>query len=581
MVILKAPCIRLRENERQTQIQFHAMIKSKYKKQVTFYIIAILLFGLNSCSQRALKNKVQETLKSKIESLHEDSLLLERDHFYNPEILPLLYRKDGEPITVKWDSKVNVEQFVNFIRTINQDGLNPEDYHLTQIEKLYNKMVSTRNTEAEDVVQLELLLTDAFLLLSSHLARGKTDAETIDPQWRAARRDLQIEWDQFLDSTLSQKNVTKNLRKLSPNHHEYDNLRKALAIYQQLAEKGGWERIETNLQKMEFGMTHPDVAVLRRRLSVLQGEIQPDSADANYFDRTLELHVKTFQTRNGLTSDGVVGRQTIEFLNIPIEDRIATIEINLERWRWLSENLGQRYIIVNIANFELQAFENDTLVLVSDAIVGRPYRKTPVFSSLMTYLVLNPDWTVPPTILRNDVIPEIVKNQNYLTEKRMRVLTSTGKEVDPSTVDWNKAKKSGLPYMIRQDPGADNTLGRVKFMFPNPHNVYIHDTPTRNLFSRTDRTFSSGCIRINKPIELTQWLLSSDPAWTAENIKRVLDQGRQRTVHLNKPVHVHIIYLTAMATEDGTAYFRRDVYDRDNQLLTALRQKHYSGETTK
>lgn len=133
--------------------------------------------------------------------------------------------------------------------------------------------------------------------------------------------------------------------------------------------------------------------------------------------------------------------------------------------------------------------------------------------------------------------------------------------------------------MIRQDPGADNALGRVKFMFPNPHNVYIHDTPTRNLFSRTDRTFSSGCIRINKPIELTQWLLSSDPAWTAENIKRVLDQGRQRTVHLNKPVHVHIIYLTAMATEDGTAYFRRDVYDRDNQLLTALRQKHITGET--
>jgi L,D-transpeptidase YcbB len=279
-----------------------------------------------------------------------------------------------------------------------------------------------------------------------------------------------------------------------------------------------------------------------------------------------------FQRRNGLTADGIVGRGTIEALNISVDDRIASIEANLERWRWLSDDLGERYIKVNIANFELQAIEEDRIVFQSEAIVGRPFRKTPVFSSLITFLVFNPDWTVPNTILINDIVPAVIRNPDYLASRGMKVLRSDGAEVNPASIDWQSVTLGNFRYRIRQEPGPDNALGRVKFMFPNQYSVYIHDTPVRNLFSQTDRSFSSGCIRIYKPLEFAEYLLRDNPAWTPTQIKSQLDLERMRTVNLNKPVPVHMLYLTAWADDDGVVFFRRDIYDRDQRLLTALSQ---------
>jgi murein L,D-transpeptidase YcbB/YkuD len=279
-----------------------------------------------------------------------------------------------------------------------------------------------------------------------------------------------------------------------------------------------------------------------------------------------------FQLRNGLTADGVVGKATIEAMNIPVEDRIATIEANLERWRWLSDDLGERYIEVNIANFELQVIEKDDMVFRTEVIVGRTLRETPVFSSTMTYLVLNPDWTVPPTILNDDIIPSVINNPDYLAEKNLKILRMDGTEVDPSTIDWINMVQAGFPYRIHQEPGPTNALGRVKFMFPNQYSVYIHDTPDQNLFGRTDRSFSSGCIRVNNPLDLAACIMKDSTAWTPEQIKNVIDQGEERTVNLAKSIPVHIVYLTAWASDDGLVYFRKDIYDRDQPLLAALKQ---------
>jgi len=279
-----------------------------------------------------------------------------------------------------------------------------------------------------------------------------------------------------------------------------------------------------------------------------------------------------FQLRNGLAADGVVGKATIEAMNIPVEDRIATIEANLERWRWLSDDLGESYIKVNIANFELQVIEKDDMVFKTEAIVGLNSRETPVFSSIMTYLVLNPDWTVPPTILNTDIIPSVINNPGYLAEKNLKILRNDGTEVDPSTIDWINIVTAGFPYRIHQEPGPGNALGRVKFMFPNKFSVYIHDTPNHNLFGRTDRSLSSGCIRVNNPLALAAWLMKDSPAWTPAQIKNVIDEGKERTVNLAKPIQVHIVYLTAWASDEGLAYFRKDIYNRDQPLMAALKQ---------
>ncbi len=195
-----------------------------------------------------------------------------------------------------------------------------------------------------------------------------------------------------------------------------------------------------------------------------------------------------------------------------------------------------------------------------------------MFSSLITFLVFNPDWTVPNTILINDIVPAVIRNPDYLASRGMKVLRSDGAEVNPASIDWQSVTLGNFRYRIRQEPGPDNALGRVKFMFPNQYSVYIHDTPVRNLFSQTDRSFSSGCIRIYKPLEFTEYLLRDNPAWTPTQIKSQLDLERMRTVNLNKPVPVHMLYLTAWADDDGVVFFRRDIYDRDQRLLTALSQ---------
>jgi L,D-transpeptidase YcbB len=253
---------------------------------------------------------------------------------------------------------------------------------------------------------------------------------------------------------------------------------------------------------------------------------------------------------------------------VPVEARIDQLRINLERARWVFRDLDERFLLVNIARFRVMLIEAQQVTWSTRAVVGRPYRQTPVFKARMTYLEFNPTWTVPPTIFAKDLLPEIRRDPDTLQRKNMVVIDHQGRRIDPAGIDWATIPARGFPYMIRQEPGPMNALGRVKFMYPNPHHVYMHDTPARDLFGRSERSFSSGCIRLEQPLELARILLAGTE-WDEAAIERALASGRTRVVNLPQPIPVLMLYGTA-GPDGDQVYFAADIYGRDQPLLAAL-----------
>jgi murein L,D-transpeptidase YcbB/YkuD len=265
-------------------------------------------------------------------------------------------------------------------------------------------------------------------------------------------------------------------------------------------------------------------------------------------------------------------------MNVPVTERIRQVELNLERWRWMPDELGSRYILVNIPSFKMKVFEDDKRVIESKVVVGRQERQTPAFTANMAYLVLSPKWYVPRSIAVKDKLPQLKRSPNALARQNIRVFNSAGKEIKPGAVNWRAVSADNFNYQLRQDAGPRNALGGIKFMFPNPYNVYLHDTPSRELFSRNQRTFSSGCIRISNPVELAEYLLKSDPKWNRNRIKTASTSGQQQVVNLPQKVPVYLLYLTAWVDEDGLVNFRSDIYQRDKPMVRALYQGGAGGK---
>jgi murein L,D-transpeptidase YcbB/YkuD len=301
--------------------------------------------------------------------------------------------------------------------------------------------------------------------------------------------------------------------------------------------------------------------------------------ESDLFDEALEEAVRRFQASHGLESDGAVGRGTLAALNVTAAQRVRQIEVNLERWRWLPQKLGDRYVLVNIAAFHLYVVEGGSSILDMRVVVGRPVRRTPVFSDRMTYLVFNPYWEIPELIAVQDIVPQVRRDLSYLAQMGIKVYQGWGakaREIDPATINWATEwavpgpKK--FPYRLRQEPGPSNALGRIKFMLPNDHDVYLHDTPARNLFRKEARTFSSGCIRIEKPLELAEYLLQNTPLAAREALEAALASDHNRIVSLPSPLPVHLLYWTSWVDTEGVTHFRQDIYGRDEPLRLALDQ---------
>jgi murein L,D-transpeptidase YcbB/YkuD len=351
---------------------------------------------------------------------------------------------------------------------------------------------------------------------------------------------------------------------VAPQFAPYHRLKSGLAAYRQIGAAGGWPPVPAG-PVLKPGERDRRVVDLRARLAVTDGLVSDPDDDPELLDDAVEEAVKRFQGRHGLDEDGKVGPKTVEALNVPVEARIDQIRVNLERERWIFRDIPNDFIVADIAGFRLHLYRDRTPVWTTRIQVGKPYHATPVFKGEMTYLVLNPTWTVPPGILRNETLPAIRQDADYLTRQNMSVIRSDGSVVDPATVDFS----GSFPYGIRQEPGPSNALGRVKFIFPNPYFVYFHDTPSKGLFGRSARAFSHGCIRTEDPLRLAELLLV-DQGWDRARIDGVVASEKMTTVTLDEPMTVFLLYWTADVWEDGTIAFREDIYNRDAKIIEGL-----------
>lgn len=533
--------------------------------RVCLAITVVLTVSAPQSAFAVSTDTIRDSLRNRLESVDTGSeltvggdrilaVITLRDFFERRAFAPA-WSADGSPTTAA--GRLLIE-----IKNAAADGLRSWDYHRQAIA---DHLAMQRPLTKGQQVDLELLLTDAFLLLASHHLAGRLDPERIDPEWRANRRGRDLA--AVLEQAIGTGSVQAALNDQMPPQEGYRKLRAALAQYRRLAVGGGWPSVSDG-PKLEPGATGPRVDEVAARLGI--------TVENGVYDDALRGALVAFQARHGLDTDGVVGAKTVAALNMPVESRIRQLEVNLERWRWLPQDLGRRHVLVNIAGFHLEAVEPGREPLDMRVIVGKGYRRTPVFSDLMTYMVLNPSWEVPQKIASQDILPQIKKDPGIFSVKGFTLLSGWGadaREIDPGTVEWTRIPAGTFPYRLRQKPGPLNALGRVKFMFPNAFNVYLHDTPARELFVKSERTFSSGCIRIEQPLELAAWLLQGQEGWNREALDASLTDGREKTVRLATPAAVHLLYWTAWIDDDGVLQFRNDIYGRDQRVEDALNEQ--------
>jgi len=544
------------------------------------YSLGAMLLLVASVSGREAESPqdtVADHIRRRIEATDPNyGMIAQGAHLYAANALPRFYVQrifrpawsDGRRLFPQSN------ELLESLRSAEHEGLRAEDYHLEEIQHLVaavaHRRRSRQSQDARMLADLDLLLTDAFLVYGAHLMSGRVNPETIDPEWHAARREADLT--ALLERSLSSGGPAKALRDLLPRHEGYGRLKRALTNYTDVAARGGWPRIPDG-PAVALGEQDPRIPALTQRLALVGDVFAATDGDGNVLDSLTVAGLVRFQVRHGLEPDGVLGNATLAALNVPVEERIRQLELNLERWRWLPQDLGERHIIVNAAGFDLEVFEGMQVVLAMKVVVGRTYRRTPVFSAPLRYLVFNPFWHVPHSLAVLDQVPMQQNDSAYFSRVGMRVFEGWGsdaREIDPVAVDWTSVTPDSFSYRLRQDPGPQNALGRVKFMLPNRHNVYLHDTPSRDLFARAQRDFSSGCIRLERAMDLAEYLLRDAAGWDPHAIATAATAGVETTVPLPNPVPVHILYWTAWANEDGTIHFRQDIYRRDERLLAAL-----------
>jgi murein L,D-transpeptidase YcbB/YkuD len=365
-------------------------------------------------------------------------------------------------------------------------------------------------------------------------------------------------------------------------NQNYTRLQQILPLYEQAAAHP-WVEIPLSRQKLKLGSRNSNVILLRQRLQSTN-DLSATEPLTSRFDRTLARAVKLYQWRNGLQADGVVGFDTLASLNVPADVRLQQIRINMQRWEQLSPQLGDRYIMINIPEYQLHLIDDNREVLTMKVVVGKPARQTPQLMSTINRIIFNPKWNVPEMIAKNDIIPKVIEDPSYLNTNGIRIFNSDqtdSYEISKYDVNWEDARENGFPYHFRQDPGMKNALGLVKFEFPNSYNVYLHDTPAKALFSNTKRDFSSGCIRLEKPFALVDYLTANDDRMDGDKIKDTLGSRKTTYFRVDAPLPIVITYLTTWVDDQGYAHFADDIYHLDNpQMESDIPQDgHHEADT--
>jgi murein L,D-transpeptidase YcbB/YkuD len=436
------------------------------------------------------------------------------------------------------------------------EGLNPDDYE--------DAVLTSQHPEKW--MEAEILLTERFLQFIDHVRVGRIDPMRIS-------RDIKFHSpktrpiDLLVDAIQDKPSECNKLRNMGPALPQYNHLKKMLSDYREISKNAEeWPEITTS-KALKQGDSQADVRILRQILA-LHGDLDNDNATSAKFDEEVDEALRQFQKRHTIEPDGIMGTKTKDALNQPIDTIIRKIIINMERLRWLPDELGNKHIIVNIAGYQVQAFEDSEPKLTIPAIVGRPSRRTPLFYAPLKNIVINPSWGVPYNILVHDKIPKIINDPDYVRRSHFTVTDDSGNVVDPYEADW---ESEGAHYHLRQSPGRHNALGQIKFNIENPYTIFLHGTPDEKLFQKTARAFSSGCIRLKTPVKLAAWVLNNDEKWSSDQIQAGINKGGTQSVNPAANIDVFFTYQTVWLGEDGFTYISDDPYRMDPKMEKVLK----------
>jgi murein L,D-transpeptidase YcbB/YkuD len=539
-----------------------------------FRIAAVLLLSLvlgGPCPAAGMDQLSVAAIKEEIRKFHgADRRHVRGIGITSVPILSQLYRQNEfRPL---WVDPAALDQLFQAIYAVNKDGLDPEDYHLGDLLRLRAEVRDPEGRSATAASDFDLLLTDSFIRLAFHLSYGKANPGQLHSARNLGKKNSEVLSARLLLSAIRSGDVFDFLGRLKPQVPYYLKLRTALAAYRETQRRGGWRPIPEDAQFVK-GESGPHVALLRERL-LCTGDLTEPSADPELFDDEAELGVVRFKIRNNLGIDPAIRRTTVFELNRPVDYWIGKLRVNLERSRWVLHDLPSEYVVVDVAGFYVYFYREREIVWRSRIQVGDPYRQTPSFRSGIDRLELNPTWTVPPGVLEALMLPEARKDPQYLNREGFTVVDARGRAVDPSTVNWAAYTAKSLPYRLRQGPGPTNPMGDVKFHFPNEFLIFLHDTPEQEAFEDSQRAFSFGCVRVEKPLELAALLLNDPSRWGLEQILQITQTKKPRAIRLPKPMPIILVYMTVLVERDGTLFFREDIYERDKAVLDVLNRRH-------
>ncbi|HEX5766398.1 MAG TPA: L,D-transpeptidase family protein, partial [Woeseiaceae bacterium] len=468
-----------------------------------------------------------------------------------------------------WEDSWKIRSLITVVEDSYKDGLSPTDYHLSDLTEQYARARAADLRSPEEWAAFELDLTDALISLVHHQRFGKADPLSQHATWNYKEELHESLVLEIAEKAVSARSPGESLEESIPRGPYYRRLRGALASYRDIASSGGWPSIEDG-PSLDLGLSDERVPVLAARLSAT-GDLDDASPyfESKTVDGRLQEAIRRFQERHSLEADGIAGPATIRALNVPVEERVAQLRLTLERARWVLGGLGRDFVLVNIAGFRAYVIDDGQVAWETRVVIGKAQQQTPVFRDELQYIVFNPTWTVPYSIATREMLPEIKLQPDWFAKHDFDLKDSDGEPMDPSTVDWASVTRQNFNYIFVQRPGPNNALGEVKFMFPNEHAVYLHDTPARQLFASSDRAFSHGCIRVEHPLELAEILLAAN-GWDRGRIDAAIASGETTTVFLAKPLPILLLYWTANVTPDGTVHFYRDVYRRDAAIAQAL-----------
>lgn len=494
-------------------------------------------------------------------------------------------------------------ELIELLRGAGRDGLDPARYRPGALESKLDGL--GWRPGRREIYPLDTLLSQTFVLYAHHLATGRVHPESLGPAWLIAPRGVKLPAALERASEDGPEAVAERLR---PPHVGYEALVGALERYRRLAREGGWPKVpegpvleegdqadparlealaarlaaEGDLEADHRSLKRPSSDRRPERAERVKGSAGAGGATTAVYGRTLAAAVHRFQERHGITEDGKLGPETSAALNVSAAERVRQIELNLERWRWLPGELGPRRVEVNLPGYFLRLVDGDRTVGTMKVVVGTAGAATPVFGDEMSYVGINPYWNVPESIVAAEIAPQAAADPSWLARNGYEVVDRGGEgRIDPYAVDWAAARGGGFPHLVRQPPGPGNALGDIKFMFPNDHNIYLHDTPATHLFDEVERTLSHGCIRVESPLDLAEFVFRGDPRWRRERVERAIASGERIDVPLQRKLPVYLLYWTAWVDDDGTTHFRKDIYGHDRALAEALAGQRRTREATR